>query len=245
MEPTLPPLPFAVQAGLDGFVGQLRATFGAELLSVVLYGGLAKGEFVPDRSDVNVLVLLARLDVATLDRAAPLLQNAARDLDVDALLLTPDDLARSAAVFPVKFQDIQRHHRVLWGQPVLAGLRVTREHLRLRCAQELKNLLLRSRRYYVERCLRPELVERTLTQSLSTLLINLGVLFELKTGATLPNKAAVVGVASQLGADETLLQQLLALKRGELRPDAAELKRLYDAFLRAVEHAVVLADQLD
>ena len=42
--PAPPPLPFAVQAGLESFVGQLRATFADELLSVVLYGGLAKGE---------------------------------------------------------------------------------------------------------------------------------------------------------------------------------------------------------
>ncbi len=36
---------------LEELVAQLRAAFGAELRSVVLYGSAASGEHIPQRSD--------------------------------------------------------------------------------------------------------------------------------------------------------------------------------------------------
>ena len=47
---------------LDELVAQLRAAFGAELRSVVLYGSAASGEHIPKQSDYNVLVLVDALD---------------------------------------------------------------------------------------------------------------------------------------------------------------------------------------
>ena len=40
---------------LDDLVSQLRAVFGGELRSVVLYGSAAAGEHIPKRSDYNAV----------------------------------------------------------------------------------------------------------------------------------------------------------------------------------------------
>ena len=55
---TDPALPETIRHGLTRFCTQLTAALGDQLLAVVLYGGLAKGEFTPGNSDVNVLVVL-------------------------------------------------------------------------------------------------------------------------------------------------------------------------------------------
>ena len=85
----------------DGFASAL----GDSLQSVVLYGGLAKGEFMPEHSDVNVLIVLRTIDVQVLDRAAPLVRQGGFEFGLTAMLLTETDLRDSAAVFPIKFLD--------------------------------------------------------------------------------------------------------------------------------------------
>ena len=55
---------------LDELVTQLRAAYGAQLASVVLYGSAATGEHIPKKSDYNVLVLLDRIEMSALAAAS-------------------------------------------------------------------------------------------------------------------------------------------------------------------------------
>src|SRR5437868_14714178 len=50
-----------VQEALNGFVEDLRATHGANLASVVLYGSAAAGDHIELRSDYNILIALNRI----------------------------------------------------------------------------------------------------------------------------------------------------------------------------------------
>jgi predicted nucleotidyltransferase len=236
--------PSSVQEGLERFCHQLRAALGEKLISIILYGGVVKGEYVPQSSNVNVIVVLQEVALEVLDRAAPIILQAGRDFNLAPLLLSEDDLHRSTDVFPIKFLDIQRHHRVLWGPNVVAGLSIARDHLRWRCEQEIKNLMLRLRQFYLRRMHRSELIESTLTRALSSLLINLSVVVEIRTGEILTTKVAAIAAAEKLGINVQPLREVLALKRGELKPAAAELKRLYGAFMQTVEQAAKLVDNL-
>lgn len=62
-----PDLPGIVEEGLHQLCEQLRETLGEQLVSVILYGGLTKGEYTPRSSDVNVLIVLQEVNVAVLD----------------------------------------------------------------------------------------------------------------------------------------------------------------------------------
>lgn len=236
------PLPEMVMEGTERLCEQLREALGDQLVSVVLYGGLAKGEYLPETSDVNVMIVFDRVTVSSLDKIASIIQGGVRDFRLATMLLSESDLPRSTEVFPVKFLDMCRHHRVLWGKDVFAGLTISRDHLRLRCAQEITNLLLRLRQFYLQRAHRPELLESTLTRAISSFLTSLNTLMELKTGEAAPNKLAVIGAAERIGLDADTLREVFALKRGELKPDPEQLKRLYDLFMTTVQQASVLID---
>lgn len=235
-------LPAIVQEGQDRLCAQLVAALGDQLVSVVLYGGFAKGEYVPDTSDVNVLIVLNEVTITELDKAAPIIQAGVRDFRLAAMLLCESDLRRSAEVFPVKFLDMQRHNRVLWGKDVLAGLTIARDHVRLRCAQEITNLELRLRQFYLRRAHRPELIESTLTRAISSFLTSLNTLSELKTGRAAITKPAVIEAAERIGLDVQPLRDVLSLKLGELKPDSEGLKQLYGRFMTTVQHAAALAE---
>ena len=47
-----------------------RDLFGERLRSGLLYGSVARGEYVPDVSDINVLLLVDEIDAAMLKRAS-------------------------------------------------------------------------------------------------------------------------------------------------------------------------------
>lgn len=229
---------------LTGWSENFAKTLGDSLQSIVLFGGLAKGEFVPDQSDVNVLLVFRHVTLPVLERAAPLIRQGRLEFGLATMLVTEADLRDSADVFPIKFQDMQRHHKVLWGEDPFPKVSIAREHVRLRCEQELRNLSLRLRQSYIQHTDRPELLQAALNRAVSSLLVNLGVLLELKTGKLAESKQDALANATQLGIPLEPLRQVWALKRGELKPDADHLKNLFAAFMDAVQQAADLADKL-
>ncbi len=162
---------------------QLAEALGHRLVSVVLYGGLAKGEYIPDTSDVNVMIVLDDVPVSALDRAAPIIQGSARDFRLAAMMVGESDLRRSTQVFPIEFLDMQRYHRVLWGEDVFTGLTISRDHMRLRCAQEITNLLLHQ--FFVQRAHRPELIETTLTRAVGSRNTDIAQILKMRCGPPL------------------------------------------------------------
>jgi predicted nucleotidyltransferase len=130
---------------LEELVAQLRAAFGAELRSVVLYGSAASGEHIPKQSDYNVLVLVDALDVARLDAVAAVVRAWSESGNPPPFTLTLEEWRRSADVFPMEYVDIQERHRVLHGQAPFDGVRVTPSDLRRQLESEAMGKLLHLR----------------------------------------------------------------------------------------------------
>ena len=238
-------IPAHVRKGLERFCSATADSLGDELIAIILYGGLARQDYAPTTSNVNVLVVLKHVSVKTLDRIVSPIQRATRAVRLAAMVLSEDDLRSSTDVFPIKFLDMQEHHRVLWGKDVLSGLTIARDHLRLRCEQEIKNLLLRLRKVYLQRAGKSNLIKGTLTTTASAFLNSLSAVLILKTGQAPTQKSAIAEAAArELELDGNTLREVLALGRGGRKANAAELRHLYDSFMETVQKAANIVDQL-
>jgi predicted nucleotidyltransferase len=138
-----------IQEPLDRFVAAVRSAFGDKLLSVVLYGSAAAGDYVPRRSDINLALVLRSITLESLGRCRPYLKTWRKDNIALPLLLTPEDIRRSADIFPVEFLDICEHHVLLHGTDFFAELSVDPRHLRFQIEHELKAKLLSLREAYL------------------------------------------------------------------------------------------------
>lgn len=238
-------LPANVKPGLERFQAALLEALGDQLVSVVLYGSIAKGEYNPSGSNVNVMVVLDNVTVDVLDKLVTPIRKARREFRLSPLVLSEEDLRTSTDVFPAKFLDMQQHHRVLSGKEVLADLPIARDHLRLRCEQEIKNLLLRLRAFYLNRSHRTPLIRNTLSSAISAFLNNLSTLLVLKTGKSPVRETEIAdAAAAEFDLDGQLLQRLLALKGGDSKAHVTELKGLYNSLMTTVQRVARVVDQL-
>ncbi len=132
---------------IDEFVVRIRQAAGENLQSVILYGSAASGEFHPEFSNVNLLCVVREASYATLRAVAPVVEWWTRQKRHAPLLLTGEEMERSADVFSIEFLDMQQRHRVLFGADVLAGLTIPMHFHRAQLEYELreKTILLRER----------------------------------------------------------------------------------------------------
>ncbi len=131
---------------IEAFASDLVTAAGDNLASLAVFGGIARGRYRPERSDVNVLVVLERAGTPELRAIGPALQAAWRSIRVEPMILTASHVAATARVFPTKFLDIKESHVRLAGRDVLSALDVPRERIIWRVEQELRNMAIRLRR---------------------------------------------------------------------------------------------------
>jgi hypothetical protein len=243
---SLPGAPRTVVAALESLVQELQKEAGTDFAGLVLYGGLARGRFREGRSDVNVVVLLRRIDTDVLDRIGPTLRDARRSAAVDPMLLTPDEVPAAAFEFATKFLDIKRHHIVLAGEDPFATLEVPRVMVQLRVAQSLRNLLLRLRRRYSIVYDEPQELKETLIEIARPLAIEmLALLYD--GGHAVPEsdrtKEVFAAAANVFGLDGATLAALAALRAESSRDTRTnDIARLYGRVLAVLG---ALADRAD
>lgn len=168
-----------------------RAAFGADLVSVVVYGSAAGDDFVAGRSDVNVAIVLDAITFAHLQALAGHLPawrklGAAAPLFVDRAFL---DRARD--VFPMEILDIRARHRVLHGEDPFATAEVDFAHLRYELEQEARAKLLRLRVLFAEAGGRKAPVRELMLDSVKTFTVLMRALLRFR-GADAPQASGTV-----------------------------------------------------
>jgi len=109
-------LPDDTQKLLQTYVKEVKGVFGEQLEGMLLYGSAVRGEFLPGRSNLNILLLVSSYDSAVLKKYSALHRRWSKEQIVVPLFLTEEELRTSAAVFPLEFLEIQEQHRVLGGR---------------------------------------------------------------------------------------------------------------------------------
>jgi hypothetical protein len=140
-------LPASVATALTAFVSAATASLGANLRSIVLFGSGAENR-LRATSDVNVAVVLGVFDAERIAALSETLLAARAAVRLNAVWLLEDEIQPAAEAFAVKFADILRRRRVLWGSDPFEGLSVPREIAVARLRQVLLNLVMRLRAGY-------------------------------------------------------------------------------------------------
>jgi predicted nucleotidyltransferase len=236
-----PNLPSDVSAALDTFRAALEAAAARNLVALVVYGSVARGRYDPGSSDINVAIVLETADGSAVLQIAEVVHDAQRSSRIEPLIVAESELPRLAVSFPTKILDIQRSHRVLSGRDVFSGISVSRDDIRLRTEQELRNLALRLRRRLIAARNDGHSLALIADDTAAPLAVNLRALLYLRGKVPdefQPKLAIYELAAAEFGLDGTVLDAILRVhKREERSVTAQQLGQLLDTVNRAADVA--------
>jgi hypothetical protein len=144
---TVDDLPDRVSRIVQEVVESAARSLGDTLRSIVLFGSAAENRLRPT-SDVNLLIVLSRFEPSSVDRMRPVLQRGHAAVRLAVMWLVDDEIAAASEAFAVKFADILRRRRVLFGPDPFEHLSIPRSAAIRRVRQVLLNLVLRLRASY-------------------------------------------------------------------------------------------------
>ena len=121
-----------MQAAIDKVVTPFLAAADAALgagYSALLYGSAARGDYVPGRSDINLMLVLDDPSPSRLRALAPAFEAWRKAAAEPPLLISRAEWARASDVFPIEITDMRAGYRVLRGPDPLADTSVDSSRL--------------------------------------------------------------------------------------------------------------------
>ncbi len=230
---------------IEKFTHEIQTLYGDDLVSLILYGSAAGADFVPDRSDLNFLVVLKRVTPEALRKAMPLVRAWHRQKIATPLFVDPEFLQSSLDLFPIEFLDMQEQHRLLAGTDILLDLEISPKNLRLQCEEELKAKLLNLRRAYLETAGRVEALEGLMTRSLKSFLTVVRHLLRLKGLQPAHEFLEILVQAEEaFGISLEAIRDVHSLRLGMIRLDKSNAQTLFERYLADIEQLAACADTI-
>jgi predicted nucleotidyltransferase len=230
----------------DAIREDYTALFGEDLVSIILYGSGARGEYVPKKSDINFLIVLSDSGIEGLGSAVSTVAKWRKQNVRTPLVMTEGYIQSSLDAFPLEFFNIKSAYQVVCGQDVLKDLVIRKDDLRLQCERELKAKLLLLRESFLEAEDKSNLLRELVGQSVSAFVSIFKALLYLR-GEDVPEKVEAVlsATAKGFGLDADLFQGLWRIKRGEQKPGKDELKEIVQKYIKEIRNLSRVVDQME
>ena len=229
---------------IDDFVKRVREAAGANLESVILYGSAASGDFHPEFSNLNLFCVLRDSSFPALQALAPTAKWWDRQKQPPPLFMTRDELERSSDVFAIELLDMQQHHRVLFGEDVLQGLRIPMHLHRIQVEYELREklILLRQQLLLASESNR-RLWDLLLRSVPSFVTLFRHALIALGHAAQAGTREAVQTLSKLVGFDPSAIYQVLDVREHKADLRQTDIQDLFAQYLAAVEQVTAAVDR--
>ncbi|MCB4791093.1 MAG: hypothetical protein LHV68_04315 [Elusimicrobia bacterium] len=230
---------------LEKFVEEMKNIFGNSLKSVILYGSKASGEDTKEHSDHNILLILDNIRFEDMRASNKAMDSWTKQGNPPPLLFTYPMFTESADVFPIEFQDIKDHYKVLYGEDPVANLRIEDTNLRHELEFELKGKLLKLRQGYMMFSNKSAKLKDLMIGSISSFLILLKHSIKLLGGKPPKKKLDALEVLSEkTGLNKKVFLDIINMKNGDKAALSADMDRTMIEYMQEIEKIVAVVNNL-
>lgn len=236
-----------MQHQFAAFIDDLRATHGKNLVSVILYGSAATGDFVPAQSDYNILIALHRITPKDLRNAHGSIREWHKLGHPVPVYFTVSELENAADVFPIEFHQMEAARKVLFGQDVLANLKISDAYLRHQVEYELRSKLILLRRQYIPASESVDGLKNLMAESLSSFSALFRAVLLLSGGTPPTRKHEIVAMTVERhGLDGATFEKIFNIRENNFAEalDEVGANRLFADYMEQIERVIDAVDQV-
>jgi predicted nucleotidyltransferase len=210
--------------------------------SAVLYGSAARGDFIPGRSDINLMLVVEQLTPTVLRSLSRAFTGWRKSIAESPLILSRGEWGRATDAFPIEITDMRLSYRVLRGADPLDGTQVDLTDLRKAVEREFQGKLLRLRQGYATYAPDPAALGALGLQSATTILVLLRGMMTVLGKPVSPNATELARAAAEAVGFEAdhLLHVVSHRADREWRCSVPE----FENYMNAVEQTARFVDQL-
>jgi len=229
----------------EQIINDYKKAFGENLVSIILYGSSARGEYVYKKSDINFLIILNDQGIEQLRNALPLIKRWQKRKVSTPLILTEHYIHSSLDSFPIEFLTMKQYCEVIFGEDILSSIEINSKDLRLQCERELRGKLLHLRESYLNTYGNKRFIKQLLQVSLATFVSIFSALLHLKEKEAPSSKREIFKLtAEEFDLDYTVFEKLIKLKENQIKLNKEQLNQLIEQYIEQIMKLTIIVDKL-
>jgi hypothetical protein len=225
-----------ISARFEPFLETVLERHQSLIHSIHIVGSALTRDFDPKNSDINSVIVLAKMDLEFLEFLAPLGKKYGRKRIAAPLIMTPAYIDNSLDVFPIEFFNIQHLHFTVFGEDVFQALDIKKPDLRRQCEQELKVKLIGLRQGYISAAGDQKLLARSFAESFSGYMPLFKAIIVLLGQEPPPNNADILAMLETLSGIRTdVFKLVLNQKKKNTKPSIEQLNMVFKDYYTTIE----------
>lgn len=231
----------------QAFIDDLKVTHGTNLASVILYGSAAVGDFVAQASDYNLLIALHQIRPKDLRDAQACMREWQRLGHPVPVYFTVAELKEAGDVFPIEFHQMEHARKVLYGNDVLADVKISDTFLRHQTEYELRSKLLQLRRLYIPASTSVEKLCGLMAESfVSFTALFRAVLLLHKIEPPLTKQAILDATVKHIKIDSEPFEKILTIRNNKASNTLNEVSanQLFSNYMEQIERVIDAVDKV-
>jgi len=227
------------------FAAKLRAAAKDNLVSVIVFGSAAAGDFHPEFSNLNLFCVLRDSSFAALQSLAPVAKWWDKQKQPPPLFMTRDEIERSADVFTIELMDMKQHHRVVFGEDALKGLAIPTNRHPMQVEYELREKLSLLRQHLLLASGNDSRMWELLTRSVSSFVTLFRHALMVSGHEPPPGKRETVKLlAARIGFDASGFLHVLDVRERKAKSQSFNVTDVFTRYLAAVEQVTAAVDKM-
>ncbi len=230
------------------FIDDLKQTHSDNLVSVILYGSAAAGDFITRESDYNILIVLEKIAPSDLRNAHACMREWNRLGHPVPVYFTREEIKNAGDVFPIEFHFMEQARKVLFGEDVLADVVISDKYLRHQTEFELRSNLVKLRRRYIHASTSAESLANLMVGSLASFSSAFRAVL-LMMGKVPPVKKhdIVRETIRELGLQKEAFEKLFEIRKNSVNADLNETSanELFTEYLYQIERVIHAVDKME
>ncbi len=227
------------------FVARIREAAKDNLVSVIVFGSAAAGDFHPEFSNLNLFCVVRDSSFAALQALAPVAKWWDKQRQPPPLFMTRDEIERSADVFSIELMDMKQHHRLVFGEDVLKDLAIPENLHRMQVEYELREKLSLLRQHLLLASGNDSRMWELLTRSVSSFVtLFRHALMVQGQDAPVAKREAVQALAHAIGFDASGILHVLDVRELKAKPRNFNVADVFARYLAAVEQVTAAVDRM-
>ena len=223
-----------------------KKVFGEDIISIILYGSGAGDDYIPEKSDLNFLVVLSEEGIDNLDLVIDTVSRWRKKHVATPLFVTKTYINSSLDSYPIEFLNMQQNHITVFGEDVLKELSLEPSLLRLQCERELKGKILHLREGFLETEGKEKRIRALIKISLTAFISIFKALLYLEE-VKIPNsrREVIKFVAEEFGINSDVFLKCVDIKEDKGNFSSSEINEIFKAYLTEVKRLSEIVDKLD
>ena len=230
---------------LDEITSDYKKLFGENLISIILYGSAARGEYVKKKSDINFLIVLKEDGLDLLVDSLQTVKKWRKKAVSIPLFLTEEYIKSSLDSFPIEFFNIKQNYKVIFGKDILKDISINKKELRLRLEREIKGKLIHLREAFFESADDKRKLAVLFSVSLGAFLSMFPAILHI-IGVDVPDKRNILidKTVEVLGINKELFNKILDIKFGRYKFSKNEGREIWEKYIEQVRKIAFEIDKL-